>query len=34
MTPRERHDWPYLVGALAFVIGFILMSLLKQYFGV
>jgi hypothetical protein len=33
MTPRERRDWPWVRGALALVIGFILMSLAQWYFG-
>lgn len=33
MTPRERHDWPWLAGGLALVIGFILMSLVQRYLG-
>jgi len=33
MTPRERRDWPYIAGALGFLLGFCVMGALR-YFGV
>jgi len=33
VTPRERRDWPWITGAIGFILGFCLMSLVNQYFG-